>query len=1030
MKQKKVVELRGGLMPFWMLNDASSVAEKITYMRRCREGGITSLALHPRAGNLIPYASREWFEMIRALVEEAAGLDMKLWLYDEDPFPSGAAGGLVMAERPDLKARCMAFKTAPDGVQPDSLWFIDQRRVIWAGLVPKRRGLPAVDLTPTVGPLRTDWFSTEWDSRHYYSETPFFPCVRGAAVRLFYALRVPEIPAGYTLAAVIEETPGEEGPWGSLPDLLQPETFQVFARLGLDRYDKAVGAHFGTTIPGIFTDEAKPHGGTPFTSDLFATFREQFGYDLQSRLYQLFGEPVDDETLRTRLDYRRWIMDRFLGGFVHPYRAWCDDHNLHLVGHFSPEDDPIQETSCLPAVMPIMKAMGLPGCDVIVPAVGDEAWPTLNLGSLRVGSIKSQTGCRYGISESQALGEWTIASRKTRQIYAWQKVLGIDRFFTHAFFSSNDGVTNYEAPPDYGPHSSIFRGTGAVNAWLEACDAVMDGGHEVADVAVLDNIFAYWTWAPGMDMAVLEKWRRSWWFTILRCLQTHVGIHALDAGDAAEWTLTAAGVKAGARVYRTILVPQAGLMEESVFTKLCEAAVAGTRIVWFGGGPSRLAPASGPLYDAPTPAGEVLRVPAPSATWCRTNLPAQVALRGAKNGDCFVRRFSAEDGRECLFVANLAEEERTLTFDDENGHSWMPLPELADGDTQRVQDGQRWRVPAMGAGLFVLGERSTLIGDGVFRTVRASGTGATFERLSPNILRLDACEITLKGRPPQHRPYPEPFWQRFSDYRATESSDNFGGTLPVESTVDETDLRYAFTFEAHAAVPGVTLVLDPRCARGQFSVFVNGKRASDTLNFPLPAITPLCLPVTLRRGLNRLEFRFEVKNAMEGLLANVRLAGDFAVWLQKGKPCIDAPTTATVSPRGWLDMGLAHYMGDGVYRWVETFAEQELADAAWMLELDEVMDSALLEVNGVVQGTRAWAPWRWPLQGLKPGANTFTLTVSSTAGNALSLRYPAQPQGWMGGGRLMMKCGTCKTPRAPGGRVRAGSSDKQSGRHL
>ena len=100
-----VERVPGGLMPFWMLCDASTVEEKKAFMRLCRAGGIKALTMHPRAGNLVPFASTEWFGMIRELVAEAVRLDMKLWLYDEDPYPSGAAGGLVMAERPDLRGR-------------------------------------------------------------------------------------------------------------------------------------------------------------------------------------------------------------------------------------------------------------------------------------------------------------------------------------------------------------------------------------------------------------------------------------------------------------------------------------------------------------------------------------------------------------------------------------------------------------------------------------------------------------------------------------------------------------------------------------------------------------------------------------------------------------------------------------------------------------------------------------------------------------------------------------------------------------
>lgn len=199
-------------------------------------------------------------------------------------------------------------------------------------------------------------------------------------------------------------------------------------------------------------------------------------------------------------------------------------------------------------------------------------------------------------------------------------------------------------------------------------------------------------------------------------------------------------------------------------------------------------------------------------------------------------------------------------------------------------------------------------------------------------------------------------------------------------------------------------MLDPRCARGAFSVWHNGRRLTERLAFPREGIAPLSLPLAIRRGTNRLTFRFAARGAMDGLLANLRIEGDFAVTVADGRAVVAAAKTIAADPGGWLAMGLAHYMGDGVYRWSETFAAEELDGAAWALELDDVTDSARLVVNGVDQGTRAWAPWRWPLQGLRAGANMFELTVSSTAGNALSLRDPAQPQGWLGGSRLLRRC--------------------------
>lgn len=996
-----VERVPGGLMPFWMLCDASTVEEKKAFMRRCRAGGIKALTMHPRAGNLVPFASTEWFGMIRELVAEAVRLDMKLWLYDEDPYPSGAAGGLVMAERPDLRGRYLARVEKPAALKAGDLWFIGRQRVIWAGLAPLRAGLPAKDLTASVGPLRADWFATEWDSRYYYEETPRFSCVRGNATRLFHAMRVPAVPAGYALAAVTEQFCGIDGPWGSLPDLLHPDAYGVFQRLGLDPYVEAVGSHFGTTIPGIFTDEAKPHGGTPFTADLFASFRARFGYDLFANVHRLFGEPLDDAALRTRIDYRQWIMERFLGGFVKPYRAWCDRHNLHLAGHFSPEDDPVQETGCLPSCMAIMKEMSFPGCDVIVPAVGDETCPTLNMGSLRAGSIKSQSGRRYAASESQALGDWIVTTRQTRQIYAWQKVLGVDRFYTHGFWNSLDGVTNLEAPPDYGPNSSIFPGTGAVNAWVEQCDAVMDGGVETAEVAVLDNVTAFWIWGQGMDTKPLLPMRRSLWSTMLRCLQAQVGIHSLDAADAAEAASGSRGLTFGRRTYTTILVPACGIMPGPAFRRLLEAADSGTRVVWFGGGPTKLVEPAGALAQAPMPGGEVRREREPTLAWCRENLPAQAAVRGPLAKECYVRRFKGEDGAERLFAVNIAREARVFTLEDDGAAAWNPDPALADGDADRVKGGVRWSVPAYGCGLFSLGKAASRPKRAA--ASRPAGAGAAFERAGLNALRLDRCRITLKGRPPQDRPYPQPFWQRFKDFTAHEMFSNFGGAMPVDSTVAEPDLRYAFTFESASALKKAELVLDPRCARGRFQVVCNGRKVSELLTFPRMTITPLRLPLAnLRRGRNTVELRFDIGNAMEGLLSMVWIEGAFGVRVAKGRPVLEAEA-ARVSPRGWLEMGLAHYMGEGTYRWTETLSEAEAAAGGWSLELDEVMDSARLAVNGRDRGTLAWGPWRWALAGLAAGENTFELTVSSTAGNRLQLLYPAQPQGWIGKGRLVRR---------------------------
>ena len=51
--------------------------------------------MHPRTGLETPYLSDEFMELVKYADEQAREKGMLCWLYDEDRYPSGAAGGMV-----------------------------------------------------------------------------------------------------------------------------------------------------------------------------------------------------------------------------------------------------------------------------------------------------------------------------------------------------------------------------------------------------------------------------------------------------------------------------------------------------------------------------------------------------------------------------------------------------------------------------------------------------------------------------------------------------------------------------------------------------------------------------------------------------------------------------------------------------------------------------------------------------------------------------------------------------------------------
>ena len=67
--------------------------------------------MHSRTGLGTPYLSKEWFHFINACADKGKAPGLSAWLYDEDRWPSGTAGGAV-TQNPAYRMRfCACVKT-------------------------------------------------------------------------------------------------------------------------------------------------------------------------------------------------------------------------------------------------------------------------------------------------------------------------------------------------------------------------------------------------------------------------------------------------------------------------------------------------------------------------------------------------------------------------------------------------------------------------------------------------------------------------------------------------------------------------------------------------------------------------------------------------------------------------------------------------------------------------------------------------------------------------------------------------------
>ena len=88
-------------LPFFVWNGELSEKEIDRVISDYASQNVQGFFIHPRPGLITPYLSERWFQLIRYTVDQAKKRGMVVWLYDENSYPSGFAGGHVPAEMPE-----------------------------------------------------------------------------------------------------------------------------------------------------------------------------------------------------------------------------------------------------------------------------------------------------------------------------------------------------------------------------------------------------------------------------------------------------------------------------------------------------------------------------------------------------------------------------------------------------------------------------------------------------------------------------------------------------------------------------------------------------------------------------------------------------------------------------------------------------------------------------------------------------------------------------------------------------------------
>jgi hypothetical protein len=432
--------------PFWVWNDMLSDELITSTLRDLAGQKIRQLFIHPRPGLMTPYLSDEWFRLWKLALQEAQRLDMNLWIYDENSYPSGFAGGLV----------------------PDAM--------------PQARG-QSLQLRQQQSPNPQDTAALA-----VFSLTDDNYCNVTDQLRAGQAL-----PAGRYLAASLQ--PAVNSPWFAgkcYVDLLNPSVTPRFLSVTFDAYARHLGHQFGKRVPGCFTDEPHllPAGALPWTADLPEVFQERWQYSLIDHLPALVSPLADYK--RIRHNYLQVLLDLFIERWAKPYYDYCEQHNLELTGHYWEHEWP----NCLP--VPDNMALGSwqqrPGIDILMNQYSEDTHA--QFGNVRavkeLSSVANQLGRRRTLCEAYGAAGWDLRFEDMKRIGDWLYALGVNTLNEHLSYVSIRGARKRDHPPSFSYHSPWWRAYHVMIEYFTRLSLVLSQGEQVNHILVLEPTTTAW----------------------------------------------------------------------------------------------------------------------------------------------------------------------------------------------------------------------------------------------------------------------------------------------------------------------------------------------------------------------------------------------------------------------------------------------------------------------------------------------------------------------------------------------------------
>ncbi len=536
------------ILPFWSWNNTLRKDRLNWQMDQMMGKGIYGAFMHARAGidsSETPYFSEGWWDAVESTVKHAGENGFYAGLYDEDKWPSGSAGGRVIARNPGEFIKKAMHYTSFEVIGPQTvrLELMDRPYALFAGKTDERG---------------------RYDSRTQKDLTAFAGQEWG----------VP--PGRWVITAFkIVKDPHEQ------IDYLDTAAVAAFLHVTHDEYYKRLAPYFGNTIPGVFFDEIYASFSDRFhnlfwTDDFDTAFLSQKSYDLRNKLPLLVLEDPDSSA-GVRYDYFDVVRDLYARAWFKQYAGWGDDHHIWVTGHTTELMSQFNRQS---DYFYTMGQLQVPGTDIedfrySYPRHIDFYSPK------QISSIGHMYGKKRIMAETMGGGGYTIPLEEYRYGSAMLGVYGINMFVPHLFHYSQElPVNQADWPPSWFYRNPYWKYFKPLAQFMQRLSYMNSQGHHVCDVAVLYPLTDLWLASFGAtpDPEFYTAVQRL-------LLEEHIDYDVIDPYSLSKAGTDSLGLKIAGEHYRFLILPSLTAVSRGDLEKITEFVANGGVLISVAGMP-------------------------------------------------------------------------------------------------------------------------------------------------------------------------------------------------------------------------------------------------------------------------------------------------------------------------------------------------------------------------------------------------------------------------------------------------------------